>query len=290
MRGKLLLLSTSLLLQLIPRLQRECISLYFNTDIGANCTDLAGRTQDWDCACEGNFRTVFPCCLEQTCTEDEWDNMHTRGRDYGGTCGREPGSGMEIDLGECESKDFYYNPSAPGYAGSTSSEVLSTLVLSMSTAAPDEPSQSTDGTTAVATDEGQATDPAEGQDNESASEGSGGGDSTALGLGVGLGVGIPLLVVGMSVVYFLFWRTKRKDKQPSEESGPMGGSSETRDSTFTPTLVPSEDMAKSRPISELPASPGLGSPYAPSELPSDWGRNSMMAYDRPMEDRRSELG
>lgn len=192
---------------------------------------------------------------------------------------------MEIDLGECESKDFYYNPSAPGYAGSTSSEILPT-----STVAPDEPSQSTVGATGVTTDEGQATDAAEGQDSDSASSDSGGGDNTALGLGVGLGVGIPLLVVGMSVVYFLFWRTKRKDRQPSEESGHMDESSEIRGSTIAPTLVPSEDLAKSRPISELPGSPSLGSPYAPSELPSDWGRNSMMAYDRPMEERRSELG
>lgn len=204
--------------------------------------------------------------------------MHLRGVDYGALCGREPGSNMEIDLGECESKDLYYNPSASGYAGSTSTEAPESTTSSAVS------STITSDTSPTTTQGEDTTDPADSQEQESDSSGSGGGgggDNMGLGLGVGLGVGIPLLVVGMSVVYFLFWRTKRKDKPRSEESGDMDGPTENREST----IVGSEDVSKSRPMSELPVSPTVGSHYAPSELPSNWGRDSMVAYELPAEER-----
>lgn len=186
---------------------------------------------------------------------------------------------MEIDLGECESKDLYYNPSASGFAGSTSADAPeSTSSVVSSTSDPESTPTTAEGN--------EATDSAEGQENDiESSSGGGGGGNTGLGLGVGLGVGIPLLIVGMSVVYFLFWRTKRRDKPSSEKSGDIENNNmgfENREST----VVGSENWSKSRPMSELPTSPSLGSPYAPSELPSTYGRESMVAYELPAEDHR----
>lgn len=202
--------------------------------------------------------------------------------DYETLCSAEiAGDDLEIDLDKCESKDLYYNPSADGFAGATTSQPP----LLTSTTSSAVSSTSTPETTPTTTQGDEATDPADSQEQQSKSSSNSGGPDLGLGLGVGLGVGLPLLIVGLAVVYFLFWRTKRKDKPPSDGAGDVEKSMENREST----LVGSEDISKSRPISELPVTPSVGSPYAPSELPSNWGRDSLIAYELPAEEqRRSE--
>jgi hypothetical protein len=61
------------------------------------------------------------------------------------------------------------------------------------------------------------------QDNSDSGGGSGSGrNDVALALGIGLGLGIPLLIGCGGAVLWLFWRTRRQDKNP-EQTVPTTG-------------------------------------------------------------------
>ena len=170
-------------------------------------------------------------------------------------------------------------PSSTGESKTTSGEADSTLTTQTSSQnrppeiSPAETSLGLDGA-----DKGSGNDGDDGDNGGDDGGGGGGRNDIALALGTGLGLGIPLTIGSGGLIFFLFWRTRRRDKNLAEGSQQMdspgsgegleviaGGKTGERVMSEVPAL---SEMPGSERWSEAPTAQELSSePRRISEMP-----------------------